>query len=80
MKKLIGLLILMALLSCEKDGSDKKCWDCYYLDNATGKQIIPNEVFCDLTVDQMDAVAYDQGKCNTVSRKCFNMEFPYAKP
>jgi hypothetical protein len=73
-------MILVAMLSCEKSSSDKKCWDCYYIDNQTNKQTMPNQIFCDLTAEQMDTVQYDQGKCNSVSRKCFNMEFPYAKP
>lgn len=80
MKKTLFLFALILLFSCNKTDNGKSCWDCYYLDNQTGKQIMPHEVFCDLTADQMDTVRYDQGRCNTVERKCFNMEFHYDKP
>lgn len=79
MKKLI-FLILVILFSCEKESSERKCWDCYYFDNALQTQVRPHEIFCDLTAEQMDTLQYDQGDHNSIGRKCFNMEFPYTKP
>jgi hypothetical protein len=81
MKKVLFIFSILAFfLSCEKADNHKKCWDCYYLDNLSGQQVLPHKVFCDLTVEQLDTVRFDQGNNNSVSRKCFNMEFTYVRP
>lgn len=80
MKKALLLFGLILFLSCEKTDDGKKCWDCYYFDIKTLKPIMPSETFCDLTVEQLDSLSYDPGKCKTISRTCYNKEFSYAKP